>query len=87
MSNLNVIGQAVAAVSTPIHPPCFSSREEAKYPSRELHGLAQAADGVVPLLRARKLRSDISQRFPARRESLTHQTHLLKVIFKRVSTP
>lgn len=68
-----------------LHQPCFSTREEAKYPSRELRGLAQAADGVAPLLQARELRSDVSQRFPARWHTLTHKTHLVKVIFKTAS--
>lgn len=83
MANHNVIGQAAAAESAPIHPPCFSSREEAKYPSRELRGLARAADGVVAsLLQAREPRSDISQRFPARRESQTRKMRLLKRYLK-----
>lgn len=48
--------------------------------------LAQAADGVARLLQARKLRSDVSQRSPARRHTLTHKTRLVKVIFKKAST-
>lgn len=47
-------------------PPCFSIREERKYPSRELDGLARAA---APSLEARELRSDISHRSPQRPEN------------------
>lgn len=85
MSNLNAIGQAVAAVPAHIHPPCFSSREEAKYPSRELHGLAQAAAGVALCCGRANLDRTFRNDFLPRRESLTHKTHLLKVIFKTVS--
>lgn len=75
----------------PRHPPlllrCFSIREERKYPSRELHGLARAEGSVVPLLEARELISDIiSLRCSVSRDNRTKTTRLLETTFKVAST-